>query len=130
MKKLSDDDLWPIAFRLAQQYPDSTDDLADAVIRAATTEKRAAFYRQQMARLRGEHPVETLRDAWAITRFGRSMTRRALLMLGMLAGRQRAGSTWSEIVETAPAELEMLAVLSPRRRSARGNQWRSRRDEA
>lgn len=108
MKRLTDEDLWPVIDRLAQQHPDRTDPMDEAIlVEAGLSARRINAYRRLRAvATTGTQP--RLRD-WVLFRFRRAhLNGRAALLLGYIAGMQ--GATWSQTLQEATARFELLAV--------------------
>lgn len=107
MQRLTDDDLWPIIDRLAQQHPDRTDALDEAVlVEAGLGARDIAYYLRVRAIATGSKL--TLSDR-AVLYFRRArLNGRAALLLGYIAGME--GVTWAQTLQEATARFELLAV--------------------
>lgn len=107
MQRLTDDDLWPIIDRLAQQYPDRTDAMDKTVlVEAGLSPRRIAAYRRLRAIATGAKPIPRV---WAAIFFRRArLDGRAALLLGYIAGLE--GVTWAQTLQEVTARFELLAV--------------------
>lgn len=119
MSKLTDEDLWPVIDRLALQHPDNTDDLGSAVLRAAGVNKRALRGLEtvvtRVAADAEDAPDWSVSELWLIACMRRALSPRAALLVAYIAGMQRAGCTWEEVVRQAPAQFELVTVEASRR---------------